>query len=123
MAEQLPQLYGMNVGIVTNGLHPLFKVPAGFGGITLLEAQITFEAAGTAGLYLINAGAVGTSTGADGTLATYGGTTYTAHTPSAMTVSTTTPYIGAGSYVAVKENNTGASSGTTTVSIAYKFGK
>lgn len=122
MAEQSPQLYGMNVGIVTNGLHPLFKVPAGFGGVTLLGAEVTFEAAGTAGLYLINAGAVGTSTGSDGTLATYGGTAYTAHTPVAMTMASS-PYIGAGSYVAVKENNTGASSGTTTISIAYKFGK
>jgi len=122
MAEQSPLLYGQNVGIVTNGLHPLFKVPAAYGGITLIEAQITFEAAGTAGLYLINAGAVGTSTGSDGTLATYGGTTYTAHTPSAMTMASS-PYIGAGSYVAVKEDNTGASSGTTTISIAYRFGK
>jgi len=122
MAEQSPQIYTANIGIVTNALLPLFKVPAAYGGITLIEAQITFEEAGTAGLYLINAGAVGTSTGSDGTLATYGGTAYTALTPSAMTMASS-PYIGAGSYVAVKEDNTGASSGTTLVSIAYRFGK
>lgn len=122
MAEQSPHILVANVGIVSNGLLPLFKVPAGFGGITILEAEVTFEEAGTAGLYLINAGTVGTSTGADGTLANSGGTAYTALTPKAMTV-TSTPYIGAGSYVAVKEINVGESSGTTLVSIKYKYGK
>ena len=122
MAEQSPQHVVANVGIVTNALCPIFKVPDNFGGITLVEAQITFEEAGTAGLYLINAGAAGTSTGSDGTLATYGGTAYTALTPSEMTIASSA-YIGAGSYIAVKEDNTGASSGTTLVSFAYKYGK
>jgi len=122
MAEKHPQTNVVNVGIVTNALLPIFQVPTGSGGITITEAHITFEAAGTAGLYLINAGAAGTSTGSDGTLATYGGTTYTALTPSEMTVASS-PYIGEGSFVAVKENNTGASSGTTLVSFTYFYGK
>jgi len=122
MAEKIVHTVVANVGIVTNGLMPLFKVPAGFGGITLLNASVTFEAAGTAQLYLINAGAVGTSTGANGTLATGSGTTYAALTPGSMTVASS-PYIGAGSYVAVKESNVGASSGTTLVELSYVYGK
>lgn len=122
MAEQAIHTVTVNVGIVTNALMPIFQVPTGFGGITLLEAHITFEAAGTSQLYLINAGAAGTATGAAGTLANPAGTTYTALTPSEMTI-TSTPYIGEGSFIAVKENNIGASSGTTLVSFAYKYGK
>jgi len=122
MAEKHPQTNVVNVGIVSNGLMPVFQVPTGSGGITITEAHVTFKAAGTAGLYLINAGAVGTATGAAGTLATYGGTAYTALTPIEMTVASS-PYIGEGSFVAVKEDNTGASSGTTLVSFTYFYGK
>lgn len=122
MAEQVVHTCVVNVGIVTDALLPIFQVPTGFGGITLLESHITFEEAGTAGLYLINAGAAGTSTGSDGTLANPAGTAYTALTPSEGSI-TSTPYIGEGSFVAVKEDSTGASSGTTVVSFTYKYGK
>jgi hypothetical protein len=122
MAEKHPQTHAVNVGIVTNAISPIFQVPTGSGGITITEAWVSMETAGTAGLYLINAGAVGTATGAAGTLATYGGTAYTAKTPIEMTVASA-PYIGEGSFVAVKEDNTGASIGTTVVSFTYFYGK
>ena len=122
MAEQVIHSETINVGLITDALMPIFQVPTGFGGITLLEANITFAEAGTAGLYLINAGAVGTATGAAGTLATYGGTAYTALTPIEMTIASSA-YIGEGSFIAVKEDSTGASSGTTSIQFVYKYGK
>ena len=123
MAEQSPQIFVTNIGVVTNAQLPLFKVPAGFGGITILGAQATFLTAGTAGLYLIDAGAAGTTT-SGGTLASYGGTAYTAKTPIAFSVSSgTSAYLAEGSYLAVKEANVGTTVTVTEVAITYRFGK
>ena len=122
MSEYSPQSMTVTVGIVTNGIRPLWKVPDSFGGITIIEASITFQEAGTAGLYLIDAGTAGTGTGALGTLATYGGTAYTALTPSDMTIATDS-YLDAGKWLAVKEDNTGTTLGTTTLTFSYRYGK
>jgi len=122
MAFASPQIFVTNIGIVANAQLPLFKVPAGHGGITILGAQVTTLTAGTAGLYLIDAGTAGTTTNG-GTLASYGGTAYTAKTPVAMSVSATAPYLAEGKYLAVKEDNTGTTVTVTEVAITYKFGK
>ena len=122
MAEQSPIIFATNVEVLTNAQMPLFRVPAGFGGITILDATVMMYSIGTAGLYLINGGTAGTSTGADGTLASKASAAYTAKTPLAMTVSST-PYIGAGSYVCLKEDNSGTTVDITQVAIAYKWGK
>lgn len=122
MAFDNPILFCTNVEIVTNAQQPLFRVPSGHGGITIVDATVMFYSAGTAGLHLINGGSVGTSTGADGTLASKSSAAYTAKTPQAMTVSAT-PYIGAGSYVCLKEDNSGTTVDITQVAICYKWGK
>jgi hypothetical protein len=118
---QSPCVFVTNIGIVTNAQLPLFKVPTGFGGITILNAQVTTLTAGTAGLHLIDAGTAGTTTNG-GTLASYGGTAYTAKTPIAMTVGSS-PYLAEGKYLAVKEDNTGTTVTVTEVAITYRFGK
>ncbi len=123
MADQSPQIFVANIGVINNAQLPLFKVPAGFGGITIIGAQATFLTAGTAALYLIDAGSAGTST-SGGTLASYGGTAYTAKTPSAFSVSSgTSAYLAEGSYLAVKEANVGSTVTVTEVAITYRFGK
>lgn len=123
MADQSPSIFVTNIGVINNAQLPLFKVPAGFGGITIIGAQATFLTAGTAALYLIDAGAAGTST-SGGTLASYGGTAYAAKTPSAFSVSSgTSAYIAEGSYLAVKEANVGSTVTVTEVAITYRFGK
>jgi len=121
MAETPPQIFVTNIGVITNACLPLFKVPAGFGGITLIEAQETFYTVGTAQLYLIDAGTVGTATGADGTLATGGGTAHTAKTPIAFAM--TTPYLEEGHYLAVKESNIGSTVTISEIAITYVWGK
>lgn len=122
MANQSPIIFATNIEVLTNAQQPLFRVPSGFGGLTIVDATVTFYTAGTAGLHLINGGSVGTSTGADGTLASKSSAAYTAKTPAEMTVSAT-PYIGEGSFICVKEDNSGSTVDITQIALAYRWGK
>lgn len=115
-----PQIFVANIGAISNASLPIFKVPAGHGGITILEVQSTQLTAGTTQLYLIDMGTAGTAT-TGGTLAT-SGTAHAAKVPVAWTVASS-PYISAGSYLAVKEGNVGTTVTVTEVAITYKFGK
>lgn len=121
MADKSPQVLIVNVGALTNALLPVWKVPAGFGGITILGAQETFLTAGTARNHLIDMGAAGTTTNG-GTLATSGGTARSAKVPVAMTLGSTV-YLAEGSYLGIKEDNTGANVTVTEIAITYVFGK
>lgn len=122
MADQSPQMMVVNIGAITNATLPIFKVPTGFGGITILQVQSTQLTAGTTQLYLIDTGSAGTST-SGGTLAT-SGTAHAAKTPVAWTVSSgTSAYLAEGSYLAIKEGNVGTTVTVTEVAITYKFGK
>ena len=121
MSTQSPNIFVANICAVTNASLPLFKVPAGFGGLTVLGVQSTQLTAGTTQLYLIDMGSAGTAT-TGGTLAT-SGTAHAAKTPVAWTVSTSTPYIAEGSYLAVKEGNVGTTVTVTEVAVTFKWGK
>lgn len=123
MADQNPFTFVTNIGVVANAILPLWKAPVGFGGVTIIGCQVTFLTAGTAGLYLIDAGAAGTAlTG--GTLATRGGTAHTAKTPIAMTITAGTgSYLAEGAYLAIKEDNTGTTVTVTEVAVTYRYGK
>jgi hypothetical protein len=123
MAEQTLIPFSVNIGTLTNGLLPILKVPAGFGGLTLVSAQTGMLIAGTAQLYLVNGGAVGTTT-SGGTAATPGGTAHSAKTPIAMSVvSTSAAYFAEGEWLTVKENNVGTCPPVTIISGFYKWGK
>ena len=121
MAEQSPSVFVVNIGAITNATLPIWKVPAGYGGITIIGVQSTQLTAGTTQLYLVDTGTAGTAT-TGGTLAT-SGTAHAAKTPVAWTVSTSTPYLAEGSYLAVKEGNVGTTVTVTEVAITYVFGK
>lgn len=120
MAEQSPNILVANIGALTNASLPIFKVPAGFGGLTILGVQSTQLTAGTTQLYLIDMGSAGTLT-TGGTLAT-SGTAHAAKTPVAWTVASS-PYLSEGSYLAVKEGNVGTTVTVTEVAITFKWGK
>ena len=115
-----PQVMVVNIGAITNATLPLFKVPSGFGGMTILGVQSTQLTAGTTQLYLIDAGAAGTLT-TGGTLAT-SGTAHAAKSAVAWTVASS-PYLAEGSYLAIKEGNVGTTVTVTEVAISYVFGK
>ena len=115
-----PQVMIVNIGALTNASLPIWKVPAGFGGVTIVGVQSTQLTAGTTQLYLIDMGTAGTAT-TGGTLAT-SGTAHAAKVPVAWTVASS-PYLAEGSYLAVKEGNVGTTVTVTEVAITYMFGK
>ena len=117
-----PQVFTFNIGAISNASLPLWKVPTGFGGITIIGVQTTQYTAGTTQLYLIDMGTAGTAT-SGGTLAT-SGTAHAAKTPVAWTVTSGTgAYLAEGMYLAVKEGNVGATVTITELSVTYVWGK
>lgn len=122
MATSNPFGLVTNVGVFTNALQPLFQVPTGQGGITLIAADVSMYTAGTAQLYIVNGGAAGTAT-TGGTAATPAGTAYVAKTPQAFTVvSTSAAFFDEGEWIVLKENNVGSTVTLTQVSMWFKWG-
>jgi hypothetical protein len=111
-----------NVGVFTNALQPIFQVPAGHGGYTLVAADSSMYTAGTAQLYIVNGGAAGTSTDG-GTAATGAGTAYVAKTPQAMTITAASAFFDEGEWIVVKEGNVGSTVTLTQVSLWLLPGK
>lgn len=107
-----------NVGALSNAKRAIFKVPSGWGGITVVSASTSQSAAGTASVNLIDLGTGGTVSA--GTIATLGSSVYVANTPKAMTIST--GFVDEGHYVGVEELNVGACATVTIVSLSYLTG-
>lgn len=122
MATSNPFAVNSNVGVFTNALQPLFQVPTGYGGATLIAADVSMYTAGTAQLYIVNGGAAGTAT-TGGTAATPAGTAYVAKTPQAFTVVTASAFFDEGEWVVLKENNVGSTVTLTQVSMWFMWGK
>ena len=122
MATSNPFAVNSNVGVFTNALQPLFQVPTGYGGATLIAADVSMYTAGTAQLYIVNGGAAGTAT-SGGTAATPAGTAYVAKTPQAFTVVTASAFFDEGEWVVLKENNVGSTVTLTQVSMWFMWGK
>lgn len=112
----------LDIGALSNGPRAMFKVPTGFGGITVLSANVVGSAAGTTALSLCDLGTAGTLLAANaGTIATLGSSVYVANTPKAFTVASA--YVAEGHWVGVIENNVGAAPAITVVSVEYVMGK
>lgn len=122
MSTQNPITVVTNVGIFTNALQPIFQVPTGYGGMTLIAGDVSMYTAGTAQLYVVNGGAAGTAT-SGGTAATPAGTAYVAKTPQAMTVVAASAFFDEGEWVVLKENNVGSTVTLTQVSLHFLWGK
>lgn len=110
-----------NIGALTNDFRPLFKVPTGFGGITVLGASYLTETAGTSTVELVDLGTAGTSV-AGGTLFTGGSAVAVAGIPLAMTVDDGAT-LSEGRWLGVKEANTGTTGAITIVTLSYVMGK
>ena len=111
-----------NIGALSNDFRPLFKIPAGFGGITILGANYVTETAGTSTVQLVDLGTAGTAVASGGTLFSGGSAVAAAGIPVAMTVDDTA-YCGAGRWVGVQEANTGTTGAITIVTLSYSMGK
>lgn len=119
-ANEIKQI-SVNIGALSNASRPIFKVPSGYGGITVLGGNIIGSAAGTTALNLVNLGSAGTSIG--GTIATKGSAVYVANIPQAMTVVAASAFVDEGEWVGVNEANVGAAAAECIVTIYYLDGK
>ena len=109
----------VNIGALTNAVRPLFKVPAGLGGISVVAANVYQMAAGTVSLNLVQLGTAGTAVG--GTLATLGSAVYTSGMPKPFVV--TTPFVDPNYWVGIEEKGVGTCNAITMVDIEYVVGK
>ena len=109
----------LDIGSLSNGVRAMFKVPAGFGGMTFVAGNIVGSAAGTSSLHLCDLGTAGTSVA--GTIATLGSAVYAAGVPQTLTASTV--YVGEGHWVGAYESNVGAAPAITVVSATFLQGK
>ncbi len=108
-----------NIGALTNGQRPMFKVPTGFGGITITNVDIIAAGTSVSSPYLVYMDATGGTV--QGTVATLGSVAIAANVAQSFTVNT--PYVGEGKWVAAKEANVGALNATCIVSVEYVLGK
>lgn len=113
-----------NIGALTNDFRPLFKIPAGYGGITILGAQYTTETAGTSLVQIVDLGTAGTAVQASGTIyaSTGGSSVAAAGVPNILTVADTA-FVGDGCWVGVKEGNVGTTGAISIISLSFLMGK
>lgn len=113
-----------NIGALSNDFRPLFKIPAGFGGITVVEAQYITETAGTSRVQIVDLGTAGTAVAAGGTIfeATAGSSVAAAGVPNLL-AEANTAFIADGHWVGVKEANVGTTGAITIVTLSYVMGK
>ena len=117
------------VGALTgvSPVRPLFKIPTDAlgGGMSVLEAQLVFGLAGTAGFHLVDLGEDGTAVGVNsgGTIATLASAVYVAQTPKEFTINT--PFVDADHWVGLEEDGSGTVTATylCSVSMALVQGK
>lgn len=113
-----------NIGALTNDFRPLFKIPTGLGGITVLEAYYITETAGTSLVSIVDLGTAGTAVAAGGTIftASAGSSVAAAGIPNTL-AEADTAFIGDGHWVGVKEGNVGTTGAITIVTLSYLTGK
>ena len=112
-----------NVGALTNDFRPWFKIPSGFGGITVLEASYVTESAGTSTVQLVDLGTAGTAVAAAGTIfGSAGSAVAAAGVPVTMTKADTA-FVADGHWVGVQEAGVGTTGAITIVTLAYAQGK
>ena len=121
-----PEPIRCNVGIVGTTCHQMFRVPSGFGGITVTKAYLDPGiAAATVGLtYIVDGGpALGTARATSGTLGTIAAAngTFVADTPKAFSL-VSAPYLAEGHWMSLYVA-TGVTIASSAVVIEYKVGK
>jgi len=123
MAENIVQVSN-NIGALTNDFRPLFKIPSGFGGITVLEAYYVTETAGTSLVQIVDLGTAGTAVAASGTIfaPSAGSSVAAAGIPNTLAVSDTA-FVADGHWVGVQEGNVGTTGAITIVTLSYSQGK
>lgn len=115
-------IVSVNIGALTNDFRPIFKIPAGYGGITVVNANYVTETAGTSTVQLVDLGTAGTAVATGGTIFTGGSAVAAAGVPVPMTEADGV-FIEEGHWVGAKEANIGTTGAITIVSFSYLNGK
>lgn len=119
MSEQHVEIVNVTVGAVGTVNRPLFRVPSGFGGITLLNAWIVSDSAATIVSQLANMGtALGTAVSS--VVGTLTAGTLTANVRAAYSI--TTAYQAEGTWLGLN-GITGTTGSASQFIIEYKHGK
>jgi hypothetical protein len=112
-----------NIGALSNGTRALYKVPAGYGGMTFIAGNVVGYSAGTSALSIADLGTAGTLLAANaGTLATLGSAVYASGVAKAFTAASTV-YVAEGHWIGVVEDNVGAAPTITQVNLTFIHGK
>ena len=113
-----------NIGALSNDFRPWFKIPSGYGGITVVSASYITETAGTSYVQVVDLGTAGTAVAVGGTIfsAAAGSSVAAAGIPNTLT-EINTDYIAEGHWVGVKEANVGTTGAITIVTMSFVFGK
>ncbi len=119
MTAMAPKTVSLNVGALSNGQRPLFKIPTGFGGITVISANLIAAGTSTSSPYIVYMDPTGGTV--QGTVATLGSVSVATNVAQAFTINTA--YVAEGKYLAVKEANVGALNANTIVDVEYLYGK
>lgn len=111
-----------NVGALNNAKRGIWKVPSGYGGITVLGVNLVQSAVGTASVNLVNLGSSGTAV--SGTIATGGtGLVAAVNVPDAFTVLAAGAFVDEGEWIGLEEKNVGALAAVSIVSVSAVAGK
>lgn len=116
------KIVATNIGALSNDFRPLFKIPSGYGGATILNANYVTETAGTSSVSIVDLGTAGTAVATGGTIFAGGSAVAAPGVPVSMSVDDTA-FIEEGHWVGVKEANVGTTGAITIVSLSYLMGK
>lgn len=109
----------VNIGATSNAIRTLFKIPAGYGGVTFISANYTNPGVGTSWLTLADLGTAGTAVSK--TIASGGTAVSAAGVPAALTISSA--FVDEGHWIGVVENNIGTTNAISMIDVAYLTGK
>ena len=124
MSNGIAQQVSNNIGALSNDFRPLFKIPSGFGGITVLEAYYVTETAGTSLVQIVDLGTAGTAVQAGGTIfAPSAGSSVAAAGVANTLAEADTAFIADGHWVGVQEGNVGTTGAITIVTLSFGSGK
>lgn len=114
------QSISFNVGALSNATRPVWKIPSGYSGVTIIGAQASLGGVGTSEIYITEMDSAGTVN--NGTVASFG-TVFATNVPKEATVTGARSFIDAGNFVGIKENNVGAMATVSIITINYVVGK
>ena len=120
------QIVSVDVGAYTGSTHhPLIKVPNGYGGVSILEAAVIGDGAGTAvGLKLVttaDVSATGGTPAINGTVGAFAGTIVLAEgVVHNCTIST--PFVDEDYWIGLDQSS-GTAATNTVLSLSYAMGK